>query len=338
MDCVNLAEAGTFRTDLTETPESVDLSVCIVNWNCCGYLQALLKSIELHRDGMPVEVIVVDNASSDNSAKMVEAEFPQVRLLRNDCHEGLAKANNQAAAKARGRLLLFLNNDTVIRPVALTTLVDFLDQHPEICAVGPSLMGPDGKRQGNVRKTLHFPALLHRVLFLRWTRLFRSADRDHRQVNFDLSRSAYVEQIVGAAVLVRRQEFMRAGGWDEAFEFGMDDIDLSSRLSQLGNMYYLAEAQVTHWGGIATKLDQAFVYRCSEYSYVRYIRKHFSPRAARIYKLLITADMPLRVMVLALRCLFQKLLRNRQKSTAIYDKLSAASQFLLRGLPRYWLS
>jgi len=326
----------THSKNLAQKSEPVDLSICIVNWNCCDYLRALLESIESYRDGVSLEVIVVENASSDGSASMVATEFPQVRLLRNRCHQGLAQANNQAAAQARGRLLFFLNNDTVIRSGALTTLVRFLDQHPEICVVAPALIGHDGRRQGNVRKTLHFRALLHRVLFLRWTRIFRLPEREYRQVNFDLTRSGYVEHLVGAALLVRREQFMTAGGWDEAFEFGMDDIDLSIRLSRFGKMYYLAEARITHWGGVATKLDEAFVYQCSERSYVHYIRKHYGPCAARIYKLLITADMPLRVTILALRWLVQKLLRNGEKAAAVYPKFDAASHFLARGLPRYW--
>ena len=182
-----------------------DLSICIVNWNCCDYLPGLLASIQAAREDLAVEVIVVDNASTDNSTSMVEAEFRDVQLIRNDRHQGVAKANNLAAARAHGNLLLFLNNDIRIQPGGLAMLAHFFEQHPELSAVGPSLVSPDGKLQGCVRKTLGFRALLHRVLFLRWTRLFRSADREYRQVNFDLKRSAYVQHLVGPALLVRRQ-------------------------------------------------------------------------------------------------------------------------------------
>lgn len=321
-----------------ELAASPDLSVCIVNWNCCDYLRGLLASIQAAREDLAVEVIVVDNASTDNSASMVEAEFHEVQLIRNDCHHGVARANNLAAARAQGKLLLFLNNDTSIRPGGLATLVRFFEQHPELSAVGPSLVTPDGKLQGCVRKTLGFRALLHRVLFLRWTRLFRSADREYRQVHFDLKRSAYVQHLVGPALLVRRQQFMSIGGWDEAFEFRMDDVDLSLRLGRVGKMYYLAEAQVIHWGGIATELDRTYAYCYSECSITHYIRKHFGSWAARSYKVLITADMPLRVFILAFSWLVKRLFGGRERASRNYHKLVAASHFLVRELPNYWRS
>jgi N-acetylglucosaminyl-diphospho-decaprenol L-rhamnosyltransferase len=315
-----------------------DLSICIVNWNCSDYLRGLLKSIRSARDDLAVEIIVVDNASTDESATMVEAEFREVRLLRNQHHQGVAKANNQAAAQARGKMLLFLNNDTRIRPGGLTTLVHFFEQHPELSAVGPSVISIDGKLQGCVRKTLRFRALLHRVWLLRWTRFFRSAYREYQQVDFDLRRSACVKHLVGPALLVRRQQFMSIGGWDEGFEFRMDDVDLATRLSRLGEMYYLADAQVLHWGGIATELDPAYAYCSGECSYVHFIRKHYGPWAARCYKLFVTADMPARVFVLAASWIVAKVSGSSDRATRNYGKLATASHFLTRELPRYWRS
>jgi N-acetylglucosaminyl-diphospho-decaprenol L-rhamnosyltransferase len=323
---------------VAEADDRFNLSICIVNWNCCEHLRALLRSIESDRDKLSIEVIVVDNASTDYSAEMVESEFPEIHLIRNDRHQGIARANNQAAARARGKLLLFLNNDTRIQDGALTALINCFESHPEVSAVAPSLISPDGKPQGTVRKVLGFQALLHRVLFLRWTGLFRLADRKYRQVDFDLKQSAYVEHLVGAALLVPGQQFRSIGGWDEAFEFRMDDVDLSARLSQLGKMYYLAEAQVIHWGGVATELDEPYAYRCSECSYIHYLRKHCGPWEARIYKVLITADMPLRVFILSLTWLVKRLFSNRERAARNYRRLAASSHFLVYGLPHYWQS
>ena len=323
---------------MTKSGDPIDLSICIVNWNCREYLHALLTSIGAERDKLSIEVIVVDNASMDDSASMVESEFPEVLLIRNDRHQGVARANNQAAARARGKLLLFLNNDTKIQDGALTALVNFFEKHSEVSAVAPSLISPDGTPQGTVRKVLSFQALLHRLLFLRWTGLFRSADRKYRQVDFDLKQSAYVDHLVGAALLVPREQFHSIGGWDEAFEFRMDDVDLSARLGQLGKMYYLAEAQVIHWGGIATELDEPYAYRCSECSYVHYLRKHCGPWKARIYKVLTTADMPVRVSLLTLTWLTKKLFSDRERAARNYRKLTASSHFLVHGLPHYWQS
>lgn len=309
------------------------LSICIVNWNCCQYLRKLLASIEAARDDLVLETIVVDNASTDDSAEMVQAEFPEVQLIRNRVHQGVARANNRAAARARGSLLLFLNNDTVVAPGALTALVQFVDLHPEVALISPRIVLPDGKIQGGVRARLSYRALLHRIWFLRGTRLFRAADRAYHQVDFDLHRSSYVQQIVGAALLMRRRQFLSVGGWDEAFEFRMDDIDLSDRLGQLGKIYYLAEAQVMHWGGVATELDRTYAYLHGEYSTIYYIEKNFGAAAARTYKMLVLADMPVRLFVLGLCWLVKRLFGSRERAARGYRKLTAAWHFVAHELP-----
>jgi GT2 family glycosyltransferase len=313
-----------------------ELSICIVNYNCCDYLRRLLQSIEACSEELRTEIFVVDNASTDGSALMVGAEFPQVRLLRCARHQGVAAAYNKAARRAQGKFLLFLNNDTIIIPGALTTMVRFFERHPELSAVGPSITFPDGKQQGCVRKGLRFRALVHRISFIRWTRLFRSANREYQQVTFDLKQSGSVEHLVGPALLVRRQQFMSIGGWDEQFELHMEDVDLALRLRRFGKMYYLADAQLIHCGGIATQLDVTYAYRCTQCSLIHFIRKYHGARAARIYKVLTTADMPLRVIVLALTWIVKRLFGNPERAARNYRKLLAATHFLLFGMPRYW--
>jgi GT2 family glycosyltransferase len=318
------------------SPAVPDLSICIVNWNCRDYLKSLLQSIRAEGSNLVVEVIVVDNASTDDSAAMVTGEFPEVILIRNLSHQGVARANNQAAARARGRLLFFLNNDTLVSPGALGKLAHCLEEHPDVCVLGPRLMAPDGKAEPSVRGPLTFRALLHRVSFLSWLRSFRSADRLYRKTDRDLQRSGYVEHVVGPALLLRTEQFVSIGGWDETFEFRMDEVDLALRLAGVGRAYYLGDAVVIHWGGIAARLDEAYSYRCAECSYVHFIRKYYGLRRARIYKLLITADIPLRVVSLALKWMRRRMSGNRKRANRYYGQLVGAGNFLLRGLPRYW--
>ena len=338
MDLPKLEIPSLERLSCAQAQPTLDLSICIVSWNCCDYLRALLSSIEVQRDKVALEVIVIDNGSTDDSASMVMVEFPQVQLIRNFHHQGLARANNQAAESARGNLLLFLNDDTVIPAGALTTLLRFFEQHPDVSGVMPRTVSPNGKPNETVRKTPEVRAMLHRILFLRWTRIFRSAEREFRQVNFDLKQSSYVEQVTGAAMVVRRSGFQTVGGYDEGFEWGLEGLDLSVRLGQVGRLYYLAEAEVIHWGGVATKLDEAFTYRGRECAHVYYLRKHFGPWTARLYKILTTLDMPLRVGMLVLGWLGRKLTGNPEKASHNYSRLAAAAQFLFWGMPHYWAS
>lgn len=315
-----------------------DLSICIINWNCRDNLRVLLESIDREKEDLLIEVIVVDNASTDDSTQKVASEFPDVVLVRNSTHQGIAKTNNTAAAHARGALLLFMNNDTAVLPQSLVSLVRFCEHHPDVVAVSSRLRFPDGRNQGTVRGTLSFAATLHRLVLLRWTKIFRAAERNYQQDCFNLDESAYVENVVGAALLVRRPAFDRIGCWDEGFEFRLDDIDLSTRLRRLGQIYYLADAQVIHWGGLATELDQVYAYRNSEHSYLHYLRKHHGARQAFLYKILVTMDMPFRIVILALTWTAKRIFAPRARADRNLRKLAAATEFFLRGLPDYWRS
>src|SRR5262249_12845721 len=153
------------------------VSVCIANWNCRDLLRGCLQSLTSRRQGVRVEVIVVDNASADGAAEMVAREFPHVRLIRNSHNVGFARASNQAARRATGRYLFFLNNDTLVPPGALRRLVELARGRPDAGLIGPRLVDGHGRTQRSARSRPSVAALLHRISWLRWTGLFRAAYR-----------------------------------------------------------------------------------------------------------------------------------------------------------------
>lgn len=315
------------------------LSICIVNWNNERLLRQLLESLAQASSEVDFEAIVVDNASSDGSADMVARDFPEVRLVRNAANLGFAKANNQAAALATGRILLFLNNDTIVRPGALRKLVDYLDSNPSCAAVGPMLIGSDGRPQRSCRGLPSFRALLHRVWMLRWVAPFRRAYRDYRWTGFHPESTGPALQIAGAALAVRREALELVGGWDERFEFGLEDTDLCVRLAQRGRLIYIHDAEIVHLGRISSRANRRFVYRGYECGYARYLRKH-DARAWPVwtYKTLITLDLPLRVALLALRVGAQSITLRRRRMRASYEQLVATAGFLSGDLLRFWRS
>src|SRR5438067_729034 len=176
----------------------IDVSVCIANWNCRDLLRACLESLQDQPQGARLETIVVDNASQDGAAAMVARDFPEVVLVRNAENVGFARANNQAAGRARGRYLFFLNNDTVVPAGALRRLVAFADAHPEAGLIGPRLRDADGRWQISYRDRPTVAALLHRTLLFRWTGLFRRAYRRYRRLGFDPDRRRPVAVLMGA--------------------------------------------------------------------------------------------------------------------------------------------
>src|SRR5579862_8525479 len=158
-------------------PAAPEVSVCIVSWNCRDLLRACLESLRPDRQGVTLEVIVVDNGSTDGAADMVAELFPAVTLLRNPRNGSFSRANNQAAAAARGDFLFFLNNDTEVPAGALGGLLRFARAHPEAGVVGPRLVGADGVCQASFRRRPTLGALLHRTLAFRWSGLFRRTYR-----------------------------------------------------------------------------------------------------------------------------------------------------------------
>ena len=159
----------------------VDISVIVVSWNTRELLRECLQSIVdepgvrvvagapdavAATDVLTAEIIVVDNASADGSAAMVQAEFPQVRLMANQHNAGFAAANNQAIAQARGQVLFLLNPDAYLLPGALTGLTRFLAAHPEAAVAGPNVLKPDGDWQAASFRFATLWDLLCEALFL----------------------------------------------------------------------------------------------------------------------------------------------------------------------------
>jgi N-acetylglucosaminyl-diphospho-decaprenol L-rhamnosyltransferase len=315
-----------------------DLSILIVNWNGREILRNLLASIQATRDPLRAQTIVVDNASADGSADLVAAEFPSVVLLRNAQNVGFARGNNQAARSATAPLILLLNNDTVVRAGALRSLVEFMNEHLDIVAAGPKLIGADGRPQRSGRNLPTVAALLNSIQFLKWTGAFRAAYRRYRSEGIDPEKEGTIGQLAAAAIIIRRDCFERVGGFDEGFGFGVEDVDLCRRLRVMGNIYYFPAAEIEHLGRVSSHANRGFVYRNYECGWVRYLAKHHGHGAALMYKILVTLDMPIRLTVLAIQFAMQSLTGRREKATRTRGRLRAAGDFALSGLPPFWRS
>jgi N-acetylglucosaminyl-diphospho-decaprenol L-rhamnosyltransferase len=315
----------------------IDVSVCVANWNCRDLLRGCLASLQDQPQGVSLEVIVVDNASSDGAADMVAKEFPEVVLLRNDRNLGFSRANNQAAARAQGRYVFFLNNDTVVPPGTLRRLTAFADRHPEVGMVGPRLRDGKGNFQVSSRERPTLAALLHRTALLRWTNLFRHAYRCYRRHHFDPYTVRNVDILMGAAVLLARERFLACGGWDEDFTFGGEDIDLSTRINRSAKVVYLPQAEVIHFGRMSSRLHIGFVSSQMAIGLVCYLRKAGYGRLPLLgYKLVLTLDAPLQVLGKVLQAAWRLLVGQREEAQKSWLAARGSWHFLTRGLASFW--
>ncbi len=258
---------------------SPDLSVCIVNWNTRDDLEKAIASTMGDVGVLAVEVVVVDNGSTDGSADMVRERFPSVTLIEAGQNLGFARGYNLAAEHASGRHLLMLNPDTEVRAGALAALVGYLDAHPETGAVGPRLVNPDGSLQHSCRRFPRPAAAIFRNTPL--GRLFpgNRFTRDYLMADWDHHTAREVDWLSGAAICIRREAWEQVGGFDERFFMYAEDIDWCLRAHQAGwQICYLPEAVIMHHIGRGSDQRPLAMVIQFHRSMVRFYRKHYAPQ------------------------------------------------------------
>lgn len=217
----------------------MDLSIIILSYNTQKILINCLKSIYAAKVSLEFEVIVVDNASRDDSVSVVSRSFPKVILVKNKENIGFGKGNNQGFNKSRGKYVLFLNSDTVVKGQALEILVSYLESHPNIQAVGPRLLNSDQTVQPSVG---FFPSLW--VIF---NMLFLEHFGGGNMVRTSFSHEKEADWLMGAALLVRRKAFEKINGFDERIFMYYDEVEFCYRLKKEGyKVVYLPRAEIVH--------------------------------------------------------------------------------------------
>jgi hypothetical protein len=236
-----------------------DLSIIIVNYNTGHLLRDCLTSIYNSQGEFAYQVIVVDNASLDNSVAIVQSEFPQVGLLANPVNSGFAAANNlglkQAGFASDGtpqsyapRYALLLNPDTILSPTALRDMLIFLDNHPDIGVAGPKLILPDGSLDLACRRSFPTPE----VSFYRMTGLSKLFPHNPRFGRYNMSfvdpdELLEVDSVVGAFMMVRREAIAQAGLLDETYFMYGEDLDWAYQIKRHGwRIYYNPAVVVQH--------------------------------------------------------------------------------------------
>jgi N-acetylglucosaminyl-diphospho-decaprenol L-rhamnosyltransferase len=244
-----------------------DLSIIIVNWNTRELLLNCLASVA--RIPGEFEVIVVDNDSMDGSAAAVASMFPNVKIIQSPRNMGYACANMMGLRASIGRYVLFLNSDTLIPSKALPSLIEFLDNNPQVAACGPRLEQKDGAAQA-----FSFgrdPTLLY-IMARACARLGLRAPLH----DWETDKVQPVDWISGTCLLVRRAAFDQVAGFDERIFMYFEDNDLCLRLRRAGwQIVYYPKVTVVHIGAaspVCENLRREYYDESLRYFY----SKHFS--------------------------------------------------------------
>ena len=287
----------------------LDLGIVILNWNTRDLLRACLRSVFASRGTLAYRVCVVDNASSDGSAAMVAAEFPQVLLVESPVNSGYAAGNNlglRALAFDRDRqdgprYALLLNPDTVVPEDGLAAMVAYLDAHPQAGAAGPRLVLPNGELDLACRRSLAFEAFVYRILGL--SRLFPRSRRFGQYNLTYLSPDVETEvgAVVGAFMLVRREAISRAGLLDEKFFMYGEDLDWAYAIHQAGwQVRYNPAVSVLHVKRAASRQSHRAQIAFHE-AMLYFYRKHYAGRISPVLGGLVVAGILLNLHLTRLR-------------------------------------
>ena len=265
-----------------------DLSVVIVNWNVRDLLRRCLHSILANLQTCALAnlcIIVVDNASTDDSVEMVQAEFPTVHVIANAENRGFPAANNQGLAVAQGRYILLLNPDTEVVGDALATMVAFADAHPDVGMVGPQLLNTDGSVQSSRRR---FPTLATGFLESTWLERYTPRRLLERYEFLDQPDDVVqdVDWLYGAAFMARREAIEQVGPMDEGFFMYSEELDWCRRFREAGwRVVYLPTAQIVHHEGKSSEQVVAARHIHFQTSKVRYFRKYHGRVVAEVLRL-----------------------------------------------------
>jgi GT2 family glycosyltransferase len=256
-----------------------EISAVIVTYNSIAHVPACLDSLRAHCPD--VEVVVVDNASADGTAAMIQREYPWVRLIARATNEGLSAGVDEGAAASTGTYVAPLNPDVHFDRDVLGPLAAYLREHPDVGVVAPKLLDDDGTLQLSCRA---FPgystAIFNRYSVL--TRLFpkNKASSNYLMTNYDHSTIRDVDWVSGAAMMVPRAVFDRLGGWDPGFFLFNEDVDFCRRIHDAGlRVVYDPEVSVYHRIGVSKSSAPRVILQRHK-SMWRYYRKHLHSNVA----------------------------------------------------------
>ncbi|MCL4295959.1 MAG: glycosyltransferase family 2 protein [Anaerolineae bacterium] len=272
-----------FDSHVTPQSSTPDISVIILNWNTRDMLADCLETLLAQAGHLTLELIVVDNASTDGSQAMLRQRFPQVHLIANRDNVGFARGNNQGMGISRGRYLLLLNSDAFISPGSLEALLQLADTQPLAGIVGAHLLNADGTFQAshtpfpNLWQEFMILTGLGRLLFGRWYPSRGPEEAKGPQI---------VDYVEGACLLVRPAAFRETNGLDEGFFMYAEEVDWCYTMRQKGwQVWYQPAAKIVHLGGGSSQgrrtQREGDLYR----SRVRFFRKHYGNLPAQLLKL-----------------------------------------------------
>ncbi|MFN7045658.1 MAG: glycosyltransferase family 2 protein [Flavobacterium sp.] len=251
----------------------MQLSVIILNYNVRYFLEQCVLSVQKALEGIDSEIIVIDNASSDDSCEMMKAKFPRIKLIENKENLGFPKGNNIGVAQAKGEYICILNPDTVVAEDTFTKILNTKNWTLNTGIIGCKLIDGAGNFLPESKRGVPTPWVAFTKIFglYKISNYFGKYYAQHLSEN----ETGKVDILVGAFMVMKRNLYLEVGGFDENCFMYSDDIDLSYLVLKTGKLnYYFHETSVIHYKGESTVRDGTYMKRFREAMQFFY-KKHF---------------------------------------------------------------
>ena len=254
----------------------MQLSVIILNYNVRYFLEQCVLSVQKALESIDGEIIVIDNASSDDSCKMIKEKFSTITLIENKENLGFPKGNNIGVAQAKGEYICILNPDTVVAEDTFSKILNTKNWTLNTGILGCKLIDGSGKFLPECKRGVPTPWVAFTKIFGLY-KLFPKSSwfNQYYAMHLDENQSGEVDILVGAFMFMKRDLYLKIGGFDENCFMYSDDIDLSYLVKKAGySNYYFADATVIHYKGESTVRDGLYMKRFREAMQFFY-KKHF---------------------------------------------------------------
>jgi len=291
---------------MSESKSKIALSIIIVSYNNPDLLRKTVEGIEEHITNTFYEIIIIDNASTEENVKMIRENFTNVLLIENDTNRGFASACNIGAKAASGRYLLFVNSDIILSGNPVRAMLEIFEKYEDTAIVGCQLLNSDGTLQ---RSYYELPSLSKRIVELLGIKKLLLPVY-HKKVK-DNTENFKVKIIKGAFFMIPKQIFFNLSGFDEDYFMYMEDVDLSYRALKTGKVNWLVNTRnVVHLGWHVATLENPTAFIHGNKGLIIFYNKNYN----QLYYFILVV---FSILIFSIRLSFMKLFFTKTESIKV---------------------
>ena len=271
--------------------KKIDITICVLNYNCGEMTRRCLESIRNLTVDVSLEIIVVDNKSTDNSISIL-SKLNNITLIQAEYNCGFSRGNNIALKKASGKYCILLNPDTILKNNALKVLFDFMELHPNAGAIGPQIYYLNNEKQFSYgpfrgifeRMRWEFGPELKRLMPLIFSK--KGIKKKEEKQDIELKNYKIIGRPRGCAFMIKTSNIKKIGYLDEQFFMYTEETDWALRFFNSGfDNYFVGDAEIYHYWGTSTSINPDFFDLVHTSSYFKYYKKHYGFKAVMLLRL-----------------------------------------------------